>query len=418
MRSTWLRWRLGGLDPRVVDWTLGAGFTVINLAWNWTGPEQSARPPDAGSVMLTVLANLPLGLRRHRPLAVLMVVCAAGLVYHRLGYQPSQNTLGSLLALYSVAVHRPPRVCLAGGAVAAGSWAYASAVQIPDAPLWAVVARAVVVCAFIVGFGLVVRLLAQRTRRLADLTERLRELTRRLRQERDSTARLAVAAERVRIARELHDVVAHHLSVVAVQAELGHYVLDSDRETTARALTTIADTSREALTEMQRLLSVLRIGADDDVRYDAAPGVSGLDALVERVRAAGVDVTMTVTGRPRPLPSGLELCLYRIAQESLTNVLKHAGPTRARLTLEYTADAVTVQVGDDGPARPADVTQATPGYGLLGMSERIKLYQGTISAGPRPSGGFQVTANVPLPAPAGGPARTAMGDDDLSVGGR
>ncbi|NUT42110.1 MAG: sensor histidine kinase [Thermoactinospora sp.] len=394
MRSTW---RLGALDPRIVDWALGVGFTLINLAWDRTGPEQAVRPPDAGSVVLTVLANLPLGLRRQRPLTVLMVICAAGIAYHRLGYQPSQNTLGSLLALYSVAVHRPPPLCLIGGAVAVGSWAYASAVQIPDAPPWAVVARAVVVCAFIVGFGLVVRLLAQRTRRLADLTGRLRDLTRRLRQERDSTARLAVAAERVRIARELHDVVAHHLSVVAVQAELGHYVLDDDRDTTATALTTIADTTREALAEMQRLLSVLRIGADDDVRADATPGVSGLDPMVERMRAAGIDVTMTVTGRPRPLPPGLDLCLYRIVQESLTNVLKHAGPTRARLTLEYTADAVTVEVGDDGPAQPADVTQATTGYGLLGMGERIKLYQGTISAGPRPSGGFQVTANVPLP---------------------
>ncbi|MFI7703798.1 histidine kinase [Nonomuraea sp. NPDC049480] len=425
MRTTALLRRLTTIDPRIVDAALAVAFTLINVVWALSGdPRQAVRPPDTWSLLLTAAANLPLAFRRRWPLAVLAACCTAALTYHLLGYDPDQNVLGSLLALYSVAAHRPLSVCLAGSALTVLAWAYASAAQDPAATWWAALIRALVVCGFMVAFGLIARLLAQRHRRQAELTARLRELTRRLRQERDSTARLAAAGERVRIARELHDVVAHHVSVISVQAELGQYVLTSDPATAATALATIADTSRQALEEMQRLLSILRIGVEDSPpAYDATPGLGGLAALIERVRTAGVTVELTEIGEPRPLPPGLELCLYRIVQEGLTNILKHAAPTRAQLTLEYAPDAVTVQITDDGPSdslakrrQPSKVTQTTPGYGLLGMTERVKLYRGTITAAPCPTGGFRVAARVPLPVHPGEQPTPAIGNDDHSVG--
>ncbi|WP_336203897.1 sensor histidine kinase [Nonomuraea sp. LPB2021202275-12-8] len=401
MNRLWLQ--LGSVDPRIVDGALAVTFTLTSAAWAWTEQQPDTRPPDTGALLLIAAANLPLTFRRRWPLAVVVVCCVAGLIYHAMGYHPGQNSLSSLVALYSVAVHRPLRYCLAASVLTTCAWAYATAMQTPWAALWSVLARALVVCGFVVVFGLVVRLLAQRNRRQAELTGRLRELTHKLRLERDSTAKLAAARERVRIARELHDVVAHHLSVISIQAELGQYVLTTDPATVGTALATISDTSREALGEMQRLLSILRIGTDDSTpaAYDAAPGLQDLAALMERVGTAGVSAEMTVIGDPKPLPPGLELCLYRIIQEGLTNVLKHAAPTQVQILIGYASDAVTVQIIDAGPKRcePVTETPVIPGHGLLGISERVKLYQGTMSAGPSPEGGFRVTACVPLQTP-------------------
>jgi signal transduction histidine kinase len=200
----------------------------------------------------------------------------------------------------------------------------------------------------------------------------------------------------MRIARELHDVVAHHMSVIAVQAGLARYVLHADPGTAEAAIGTVLDTSAEALDEMRRMLSLLRVGTGErrPAGYDPAPGLSDLPELFERVRAAGVPVRVAVTGEPRSLPPGLQLCAYRIVQESLTNVLKHAAQATATVTLEHRPGWFTATVRDDGAREPTTGERA--GHGLIGMRERAMLYGGTLDAAPLAGGGFEVRLVLPL----------------------
>ena len=212
-----------------------------------------------------------------------------------------------------------------------------------------------------------------------------------LRRDREDRARRAVVDERIRIARELHDVVAHHMSVISVQAGLARYVLGSDPGTASTALDTVLGTTGEALDEMRRLLVVLRM--DDREPYDPSPGLQRLDDLVERVRTTGVPVELVVTGNARPLAPGVDLCVYRVVQECLTNVLKHAVPAQATVTLRYEPDRLVATIADNG-CRP--VTSHTDGHGLIGMTERAKLYGGTLTAGRRAESGFEVVLTVPI----------------------
>jgi signal transduction histidine kinase len=225
-------------------------------------------------------------------------------------------------------------------------------------------------------------------------------------------ARRAVIDERIRIARELHDVVAHHLSVISIQAGLAKYVYRSDPETAGTALDTVESLITETLREMRRMLMLLRVEATEpghpEDAYHPAPGLADLPMLVDRVRAAGVDVGLTVTGTPRPLPPGVELCAYRVLQESLTNVLTHAAPTSAHVVLDYGTTTLTVRVTDDGPAEPAGERSArlTTGQGLIGMRERALLYGGTLEARPRHPRGYTVQLVLPT---AGMPQRGSEG---------
>jgi signal transduction histidine kinase len=196
----------------------------------------------------------------------------------------------------------------------------------------------------------------------------------------------------MRIARELHDVVAHHLSVVSVQAGLAGYVFAADPDTARSAVDTIAGTSREAQEELRRLLLVLRSDTENGpVDEPSRIGLDRLDELVERVRAAGVPVDLEVSGEPWPLPSGPDQCAYRVIQESLTNVLKHAGPARATVSVEFGPAELTVHVTDNGHGAKGEAK----GHGLVGMRERARLYDGTLTAGPRQEGGFEVTLTLP-----------------------
>jgi signal transduction histidine kinase len=233
----------------------------------------------------------------------------------------------------------------------------------------------------------------------------------------------AVAEERLRIARELHDVVAHSMSVIAVQAGYGQYVIDVSPDGAKDALGAIQATSRDALEEMRRMLGVLRQQdmTADPARIDPAPGqapggtaarqaplapapgLAGLDRLIDRTGGAGVRVTLEVTGRARPAPAGVDLSAYRIIQEALTNVVKHAGTgARCAVSLWYTDADLVIRVTDDGglPAVFPPVSVAAPGagHGIIGMRERVHLCDGTFGAGPLPDGGFQVTVTLPLPA--------------------
>jgi signal transduction histidine kinase len=223
----------------------------------------------------------------------------------------------------------------------------------------------------------------------------LEERARLLEIERDQEMRLAATAERARIAREMHDVVAHSLSVVIAQADGGRYAGRTDPEAATGALEAIAATGRQALTDMRSLLGVLREGPGE--QYAPQPDVAAVPALVEDVRASGLDVDLLVEGSPRPLPAGPQLAAYRIVQESLTNVLKHAGSAgRAWVRLSWRDDGLEVAVLDDGRGASAALVQGAPGgQGLRGMVERAQLHGGRLTAGPRSGGGFAVHALLP-----------------------
>ncbi|SDT70066.1 sensor histidine kinase [Actinoplanes derwentensis] len=217
-----------------------------------------------------------------------------------------------------------------------------------------------------------------------------------IRRRADRTRRLtaqAVAAERVRIARDLHDVVAHHLSVISLQAGVAEYVLNQDPRSAKDAVATVAASSRAALDDMRQLLDVLR---EED---DSHPGLDGLHGLVDRTRRAGLTVDFTMTGESGSVPAGLSLCAYRVVQESLTNVLRHAGPTTARVEVVIGDRMLTATVEDDG-GTTGPVAGSPSGYGIRGMRERAALYGGTLTAGPSGTG-FTVRLTVPLDAPDG-----------------
>ncbi|MFC9927281.1 sensor histidine kinase [Streptomyces sp. NPDC127190] len=241
---------------------------------------------------------------------------------------------------------------------------------------------------------------SMRTRRayFAQLEERAA----RLEKEREAQAKVAVAAERARIARELHDVVAHNVSVMVVQADGAAYVLDAAPDQARTALETISSTGRQALAEMRRLLGVLRTGEHQESgEYVPQPDVEQIDELIKQCRTSGLPVDFRVEGTPRPLPSGVELTAYRIVQEALTNTRKHGGPNAgASVRLVYFDDGLGLLVEDDGKGAPHELYEEGgadgQGHGLIGMRERVGMVGGTLDAGPRPGGGFRISALLPL----------------------
>lgn len=248
-----------------------------------------------------------------------------------------------------------------------------------------------------------------RTRR--QFYEEVADRAYRLEREREALDRAILAEERARIARELHDVVAHHVSVMVVQADGAAYAVAKDPEQATEALRTISRTGREAMRELRNLLGVLRADEQPDTARSPQPGLDGIENLVEQVQAAGVRVTYSVAGRPRPVSTGVSLAAFRVVQESLTNVLKHAGPgTQATVRLGWSRDRLCIDVTDDGGRKQRDdggkkqraVTGDVPlpdqsgGHGIIGMRERVTAVGGTLRAGVRPGGGYQVTATLPV----------------------
>jgi signal transduction histidine kinase len=230
----------------------------------------------------------------------------------------------------------------------------------------------------------------------------LEERAARLEKEREAQAKVAVAAERARIARELHDVVAHNVSVMVVQADGAAYVLDAAPDQAKKALETISSTGRQALAEMRRLLGVLRTGEHQEAgEYVPQPDVQQIEDLVEQCRGSGLPVDFRIEGTPRPLPSGVELTAYRIVQEALTNTRKHGGPNAgASVRLVYFDDGLGLLVEDDGKGAPHELYEEGgfdgQGHGLIGMRERVGMVGGTLDAGPRPGGGFRISVLLPL----------------------
>lgn len=350
---------------------------------------------DAVAVLLTIGANGPMAFRRAAP-EVSLVVCAASVTaYTSLGYWATLNGLGAAVALYTIATRRGPRTMAVGTVIVGAESAYGLAHQ-DIGTLKDVVIQAAVLVAIPVTFGINTRILADRNKRLAQLSEQLRR-------DQEARARHEVMEERVRIARELHDIVAHHLSIIAVQSGLARHIHAAGSATVDDSLDTIAATSREALSEVRRLVVVLRVTPDRDATVpepaDEAPGLGRLDEAVDRVRGLGIVVTVNVTGRKRRLAPGLDLCAYRILQESLTNIVKHAGATKVEISLDYTENRLTASIIDNGTAKqpPSSLVKPT-GQGLTGMRERAALYGGSVVAGPRPTGGFAVSLTLPVPS--------------------
>jgi len=338
---------------------------------------------------LALVHTLPLAARRRFPGAVLALCVASGLAVAALGLSPIVLGLAILVAVYSVAAYGERWVSLAGLAAAeVGS----VAVQLTPGRFQAptVVSNGLVIgAAWLLGHFVGVR---------RAYTARLEERTAELEQAREELARRAVTEERLRLARELHDVVAHAMSVIAVQSGVGAHVASTQPEEAAKALAAIEVTSRAALEELRRLLGVLRQDSEPQGDLTPVPGLADLDGLLAEVAKAGLAVRLQVEGTPAQLPAGVDLSAYRIVQEALTNVVKHAGPARAQVTIRYCDQEVTVEVTDDGRGvgALAGDGRAGTGHGLIGMRERVAAFDGDLEVGPRAGGGFRVAARLPL----------------------
>jgi signal transduction histidine kinase len=355
---------------------LGA-LAYAAAAWLVFGHKVTPWPLAAGEIVLVVVALVA---GRHRPL----LAFAAALGGFWLGALAASLSFVALVPLAYVLYRIAARLPLWVSAIV-----LASALTGPLAPLVADTGHrggvfpfsVAIVLAWTIGYatGEQRRYAADLVRHHAGLAEVERE-----------RARRGVTEERLRIARELHDVVAHSMSVITVQAGYGHLIIDENPGEARSALAAIEATGRQTLDEMRRLLDVLRADAD----LTPAPRLSDLDALVAQTAAAGVRVELTVTGQRRDLPAGVDLSAYRIVQEALTNVVKHAGTPTARALVAYLPDALTIEVIDAGRGGPIRVG----GFGLAGMRERARLYGGQVSVAPLPGRGFRVHARLPLPA--------------------
>lgn len=372
------------------------GISVVGGTAN-----QEAAETDLPAVVIpvTLLLCLVIALRRRLPEKMLLLAVAVGVAQLALDVSVVPADFALLVITYTVASNGTrwaSRLALTAGLFAAPL----SQLRWPDGNTSGAGHVAIVVfqmvpfaLAWVLGDSL-------RTRRayFAQLEERAA----RLEKEREAQAKVAVAAERARIARELHDVVAHNVSVMVVQADGAAYVLDSAPDQAKKALETISGTGRQALAEMRRLLGVLRTGEHQESgEYVPQPDVEQLDDLVEQCRSSGLPVDFKIEGTPRPLPSGVELTAYRIVQEALTNTRKHGGPnTGASVRLVYFDDGLGLLVEDDGKGAPHELYEEGGadgrGHGLIGMRERVGMVGGTLDAGPRPGGGFRISALLPL----------------------
>ncbi|WP_053656436.1 sensor histidine kinase [Streptomyces sp. MMG1121] len=353
----------------------------------------------ATAAIVSVVLCVVVALRRRYPEPMLLVACATGLAQLVLDVETTVADFAMLVITYTVAAigarwasRLALSVSLVAAALAQLRWPAEHSGFVGQVAI-AVFQTVPFALAWVLGDSM-------RTRRayFAQLEERAA----RLEKEREAQAKVAVAAERARIARELHDVVAHNVSVMVVQADGAAYVLDAAPDQAKKALETISSTGRQALAEMRRLLGVLRTGEHQEGgEYVPQPDVEQIDDLIEQCRTSGLPVDFKVEGTPRPLPSGVELTAYRIVQEALTNTRKHGGPNAgASVRLVYFDDGLGLLVEDDGKGAPHELYEEGgadgQGHGLIGMRERVGMVGGTLDAGPRPGGGFRISVLLPL----------------------
>jgi len=384
----------------VADALLAAAVGAVNLAVAVTSDTAGAgrvpwRPLDALGYLLLALGPLALVARRRWPLGVLAVVEAVSLAYSARTYPEGGTGLTVFVALYTVAAMERRRLVLAAAAAVTVALAVVTELtfyretMFEGEPLYGAV---VLLAAVFLGE-------AVRNRR-AYVAE-LRDRAERAERTREDEARRRVDEERMRIARELHDVVSHSIGVISVQAGVAAHLLERRPDKAGEALATIRQASDEALDELHAMLGVLR-QPDGHVPLAPAPGLAQLDALVAQAEGAGLRVEVDAGGAAN-LPPAVDLACYRIVQESLTNVVRHAGASSATVTVAADGDTLLVEVTDDGPGAPGAGNGNGTRQGIVGMRERARALGGTLEAGPRPEGGFRVSARLPT---AGGVRRT------------
>jgi len=385
----WRRW----LGSPARDAALAIVVTLVLVLGSYSEghPNQSfdlsqfhgrAAPHPTAALILVAVACLALAWRRRYPVAVLAVSAAAVAAYSMLGYVNGSALIAPVLALYAVAAQVSTRRAVAAAAATLVVLMAANAV---NNPFGHVSGGGFDLIPFMVAAAVFAGIaVANRRAYVASIQARA-----------EQDARRRIDEERLRIARELHDVVAHTMATINVQAGAAAHVLPTQPETAAEALQAIKTASKEGLRELRAILSVLR-QADDADPVQPAPGLAQLDALIEGARRAGLPATLTVTGEPFPLPAAVDLAAYRIVQESLTNVIRHAGSASAAVGVGYHRDELRIDVSDTGHGPRPGAAGGTGGHGLAGMRERAAAAGGAVQAGPRPGGGFQVTARLPV----------------------
>jgi signal transduction histidine kinase len=374
------------------DLVLAGTLTVAAQAELWLVDLERLRPL---LIPLGLVATLALAWRRRHPVVVLGLMVATWIAIEAANASPEDPlalVIALAVAIYSAGAHAGGRAAIAGGLLVAVMVTLGTAQDWDRENFFDLLGNLVFFTVALGGAWAAGVAMRRRRLRERQLVTRTVELER----EREEKARAAVAEERARIARELHDVVAHAISVVVLQARGGRHSLDDEPEETREALRSIESTATQALGEMRRLLGILRQD-DDQLALAPQPSLAHLDALVDQVRAAGLPVELRVEGEPAELPPGVDLSAYRIVQEALTNALKHAGPARARVVVRYGDEELELEVADDGSG--VGNTDGA-GHGLIGMRERVAVYGGELDARSRPEGGYQVRACLPL-----GPAR-------------
>jgi len=355
-------------------------------------PGHSAPHPGA-ALLLVAVACLVLAWRRRWPVAVLAVSAVAVTVYSVLGYVNGASLIAPVLALYAVATQVSVRRAVVAAVATLALLMTATAVNNPFGQISGGgfdILPGMVAAALFAGIAV-----ANRRAYVASIQDRA-----------EQDARRRVDEERLRIARELHDVVAHTMATINVQAGVAAHVLSSRPEAAAESLQAIKAASKEGLRELRAILNVLR-QADDADPTQPAPGTAQLEALVAGARQAGLETTFTVTGKQVPLPAAVDLAAYRIVQESLTNAIRHAGPATAAVSLDYRHDELHIDVTDTGCGLPAGTAAGqNGGHGLAGMRERAAAVGGTVESGPGPGGGFRVAARLPFGGQLADPTRS------------
>lgn len=387
--------------------------TGVDVFWavfllGLSGVSMASGMYDAGReeiVAVPVMLGLStvVALRRRAPEKMLLLAILVGVVQLVFDVRPGIGNFAMLVITYTVATvgerwaSRLALVCsLSAAALSQLRWEAEPGASWPQVVFVTIIMTVPFVLAWVLGDSL-------RTRRA--YFDQLEERAARLEREREAQSKVAVAAERARIARELHDVVAHNVSVMVVQADGAAYVMDAAPDQARQALETISSTGRQALAEMRRLLGVLRTGdAPESGEYVPQPDVEQIEDLVAQVRQTGLAVDFKVEGTPRPLPSGVELTAYRVVQEALTNTRKHGGPDAgASVRLVYFDDGLGLLIEDDGRGAAHELYEDGgadgAGHGMIGMRERVGMVGGTLDAGPRPGGGFRISALLPLKPP-------------------
>ncbi len=384
--------RVRRVNPHAVDSLLALGFTAVAL---WTvadrvGDDDPYRSDDFFGIVLLLLQTLPIATRSVAPIGALTVSIAAISLHIAAGYEGvSAGTVVALVILYSAAsLTDTRRGIIAALLAAAGITIYFTTDRGDLGVTEALTTYALYAAAWALGIYV-------RSRR--EYTDVVEERSRLLEREREVRAREAVAEERATIARELHDVIGHALNLVVIQAGGAQRVLESKPQLARESLASIELAGRQALTDMERMLGILHATEGADDRLSPQPGLDQVEGLAARVSEAGLTVELTVDGVPRTLPSSIDLSAYRIIQESLTNSLKHAGAANAFVAIHYGSDRLDLEITDDGRGDSRQSAKGEEGgRGLIGMKERVALYGGELSVGPRPEGGFRVRARLPL----------------------